>query len=85
VACRPQAWTAGASLHVLQAILGLEPNALNGTLDIKRPRLPYWLPDVSVSGLMVGDVRVDLHLRSEQGATAVTSEAGAGLQVLISQ
>jgi glycogen debranching enzyme len=85
VACRPQAWTAGASLHLLQAILGLEPNALHGTLDIKRPRLPYWLPDVSVSGLMVGDVRVDLHLRSEQGATAVTSEVGDGLQVLISQ
>jgi glycogen debranching enzyme len=86
VACRPQAWTAGTTLHLLQAILGLRPDALKGTLDVTRPQLPYWLPEISVTGLSVGNTGVDLHLHSDRGGTAVTSEVqGGDLQVLISQ
>jgi glycogen debranching enzyme len=38
-ACRPHAWSAGAPLMVLRALLGFEPNVPRGELRL-RPRLP---------------------------------------------
>src|SRR5439155_1221836 len=60
VACRPQAWAAGAIPLVTQAILGLCPDALNGVLYIVRPRLPKWLEVVHVNRLKIGGAEVDL-------------------------
>ncbi|MGE0057144.1 MAG: glycogen debranching N-terminal domain-containing protein [Dehalococcoidia bacterium] len=85
VACRPQAWTAGATLHLLQAILGLRPDALNGRLDVVQPRLPYWLPSVAITGLSVGTAQVNLNFRSEPSGTSVTPDLRGNLQVRISQ
>jgi glycogen debranching enzyme len=59
-ACTPQAWAAGAVPFMLQSILGLEPDALRGVLRIVRPRLPYWLRQVTLRGLRVGEGSVDL-------------------------
>jgi glycogen debranching enzyme len=59
VACRPQAWAAGSFPLILQAILGLRPNAPNGELLIVRPRLPHWLETVQLRGLRVGKGEVD--------------------------
>ena len=69
VACRPQAWTAGAWLHLLAAMLGMVPDAANGRLYLVRPKLPYWLRDVHLSGLRLGKGRVDLHVWSRRGRT----------------
>ncbi len=60
VACRPQAWAAGAIPLVTQAILGLCPDAAGKRLFIVRPRLPPWLQLVHVTGLRVGKSEVDL-------------------------
>jgi len=60
VACRPQAWAAGSFPLMLQAILGLVPNAPEGELLIVRPRLPYWLDNVQVRNLRVGQGSADL-------------------------
>jgi glycogen debranching enzyme len=67
VACRPQAWAAGSFPLILQAILGLAPNAPQGELLVERPRLPYWLDNVQVRNLRVGQGSADL-LFSRRGA-----------------
>lgn len=60
VACRPQAWAAGAIPHLVTAGLGLRPDALNGRLRVVRPRLPRWVGRLSLEGLRMGDAHVDL-------------------------
>ena len=71
VACRPQAWAAGSFPLILQAILGLRPNAPAGELLIVRPRLPHWLETVQVRGLRVGKGEVDLSYRRRGRRTMV--------------
>jgi hypothetical protein len=60
VACRPQAWAAGAFLLMMQAVLGLRADAPNRTLSIVRPVLPSFLQRLRVEGLRVGQAQVDL-------------------------
>lgn len=61
VACKPQAWAAGAFPLITQAMLGLCADARNRTLLVVRPKLPEWLKNVWVRGLRVGGGEVDLH------------------------
>jgi glycogen debranching enzyme len=49
----PQAWAAGSAFALLQAMLGVFPDAPAGKLYVD-PALPSWLPDVTVSNLAVG-------------------------------
>jgi glycogen debranching enzyme len=60
VACRPQAWAAGAFPLITQAILGLCPDAPRQKLYIVSPQLPGWLQAVALYGLRVGTAEVDL-------------------------
>jgi glycogen debranching enzyme len=60
VACHPQAWAAAAIPYLLAGGLGLVPAALQGRLLVRRPSLPRRLDRVELSGLRVGDARVDL-------------------------
>ena len=71
VACRPQAWAAGAFPLITQAILGLCPDAQNKRLYVVRPRLPDWLRMVSVKGLRVGQAEADLCYERRNSATQV--------------
>lgn len=71
VACSPQAWASGAIPLLLQTALGLEPDALHGTLCIHRPHLPEWLKTVEIHQLRVGDAEIDLRYRREDGTTLV--------------
>jgi glycogen debranching enzyme len=70
VACQPQAWAAGSIPFLLKWGLGLSPDALNGRLRIIRPSLPRWLECVDVTGLKLGDARIDL--RFERAGEHVT-------------
>ncbi len=83
VACVPQAWAAGSMLHMLKACLN--PRAQNGTLSIINPLLPEWLPWVTVTGLRVGDKRVDLKFtRNIEGKTeckVVRNEEGVRVTI----
>jgi glycogen debranching enzyme len=55
----PQAWAAGASFMLLQAMLGLQQDAPRGRLYID-PALPDWLPDVTLTDLRLGRRRFDI-------------------------
>ena len=83
VACRPQAWAAGTFILLLQAILGLVPNAPENTLKIIRPRLPYWLDEVEVRGLRIGNSSVDLLYERRRGHTKVSAIAKRGISILL--
>jgi glycogen debranching enzyme len=58
----PQAWAAGAVIQLLDALLGLDPDATNHLLHL-HPALPAWLETMAVENLTVGSSAVDLQLR----------------------
>ena len=78
VACRPQAWAAGAIPLMTQAILGLCPDAPNGRLRIVRPILPDWLRRARVRGLRVGDGAVDLFYERQANRMSVAIDGIRG-------
>jgi glycogen debranching enzyme len=69
----PQAWSASATIQLLQTMLGIYPFAPAHVLGLVRPRLPAWLPEVTVAGLRVGDATVTL--RFERAADGTTHHA----------
>jgi glycogen debranching enzyme len=71
VACRPQAWAAGAIPFLLTEALGLRADALERRIAIHRPVLPSWLHRVDITGLRVGDARVDLLFERTRGTDHV--------------
>ena len=72
VACRPQAWAAGAIPHLVTAGLGLRPDALDGRLRVVRPRLPPWVGRLSLEGVRVGDAHVDLRFERAGNQVVLT-------------
>jgi glycogen debranching enzyme len=71
VACSPQAWASGSTFQLVEAMLGLAPDAANHELELRNPMLPAWLPDVRLENLVVGDAVVDLLVRRSDGSTGV--------------
>jgi glycogen debranching enzyme len=55
----PQAWAAGSTFLLTQAILGFVPDAPRDKLYID-PWLPNWLPDISVHDLRIGKHKLDI-------------------------
>lgn len=82
VACRPQAWASGAMLHLLSSLLGIAPDAPHHKLYLVRPRLPYWLTEVSVRGMRVGAGSVDLTFKREHGQTNAHVDRAEGVSVV---
>lgn len=60
----PQAWAAGSVFQFIQAMLGLEADAPNGTLYLD-PTLPDWVPSIHIENMAVGDSRIDLTVRRD--------------------
>jgi glycogen debranching enzyme len=65
VACSPQAWAAGVFEFLAQVMLGLKPDAPNGTLHVVHPTLPEWLHQFQVINIPVGPGSVDLACRRD--------------------
>jgi hypothetical protein len=66
----PQAWSASAMLQLIQTLLGIYPFAPARVLALIRPRLPAWLPTVTIRRLRVGDATASIRFeRSRDGAT----------------
>jgi glycogen debranching enzyme len=63
----PQAWASGAMIHLVHALLGIEPDAPNKRLRL-RPQLPGWLREVELTNLRVGDAWVDLRVSGDRVA-----------------
>lgn len=83
VSCTPQAWSAGATLQLLQAFLGIYPDAGNHRVTLD-PALPSWLEEVRVSNLRIGDATLDLRftLHDEFSTVQVLNKRGR-LDVMI--
>jgi glycogen debranching enzyme len=64
----PQAWAAGSCFALLQAMLGIQPDAPNDRLYVD-PDLPAWLPDVTLLDLRLGRHRLDIRFRRDNGKT----------------
>ena len=63
----PQAWAAGSIFMLLQAILGLVPDAPHDKLYVD-PCLPDWLPDITIRDLRLGGRKFDIRFwREEKG------------------
>jgi glycogen debranching enzyme len=78
----PQAWAAGAVLHMVRILLGLEPDVPAGKMYID-PALPPWCPTLTLHNLHVG--RHDVQVRAERaadGTCSVEVDAPAGFEVV---
>ena len=64
----PQAWAAGSAFMLVQAMLGLEPDAPRGALYID-PWLPPWLPDLTLTDLRLGGHTLDIRFHREGDVT----------------
>ena len=60
VACKPQAWAAGAIPYLMTSGLGLRADGLDRRLLVRRPSLPHWVNRVEVEGLRIAGSTVDL-------------------------
>ena len=65
----PQAWAAGSCFALMQAMLGIEPDAPNGRLYVD-PALPAWLPDITLRDLRLGPHRLDIRFSRDGDHTA---------------
>lgn len=71
VSCAPQAWASGAFYLLLQAALGIQPDAPLGRLVIRNPRLPSFLHTLRLEGMRVGRTAVTLHFERHGARTHV--------------
>ena len=86
VACQPQAWAAGTIPYLLESMLGIVAEGLDGRLRITRPVLPPFVNRVHLSRLRVGPARVDLLFeRVTEGIAAKVSRVEGELEVIIEQ
>jgi glycogen debranching enzyme len=60
VSCSPQTWSSGAVFQLLTACLGLEVDGPQRALSFTSPTLPEAVSDMEITGLAIGDARVDL-------------------------
>ncbi|SCL30788.1 Glycogen debranching enzyme (alpha-1,6-glucosidase) [Micromonospora rhizosphaerae] len=69
--CSPQAWSASSVIAVIQALLALRPAATLRTIFVD-PHLPEWLPELTLEGVQVGGLTVDLTARRHRtGRTSI--------------
>src|SRR5204863_3239881 len=66
----PQAWSASALVQLVQVMLGLYPFAPLHVLAVVRPRLPSWLPNLTLRGVRVGRATVDLSFERRSDGSA---------------
>ena len=64
----PQAWAAGSAFMLVQAMLGVVPDAPRGRVFVD-PVLPPWLPDLTVQDLRVGTDVFDIRFWRTGDAT----------------
>lgn len=82
-ACSPQAWSAGAVILLVDTLAGLRPAAPLGAL-VMEPKLPDWLPALTLRGVQVGRGRMSLRLSRQADGSAVCQELenSSGLKLL---
>ncbi len=71
----PQAWAAGSVFMLVQALLGIHPDAPRGRLYVD-PCLPEWLPDITLHDLRLGKQRLDIRFWRDEGETHFEVQRG---------
>jgi len=71
VACSPQAWAACTPFALIQACLGLDIDAFDSVVRLRRPQLPPGIEWMKVRDLRVGQGVLDIGLRRQGDAVAV--------------
>jgi glycogen debranching enzyme len=83
VACSPQAWAAGSVFMLLQACLGLEADAVTGSVHLDNARLPLFLDQLRIDNLAVGTARLDVQIRRQrQGVDVEVLERHGSVSVV---
>jgi glycogen debranching enzyme len=78
VACSPQAWASATPFSLLEASLGLEFNPYAGEILLRNPRLPDFIDDVTIRGLVLGDRSVDFVVRRHGTEVSLQILGGSG-------
>ncbi|HMA92065.1 MAG TPA: amylo-alpha-1,6-glucosidase [Polyangiaceae bacterium] len=78
VACSPQAWASGAVFMLLEAILGLQIDALGQRLVFTHAYLPAFLHEVAFRNLRIGDATVDVRLLRHKDDVGLSVTARTG-------
>jgi glycogen debranching enzyme len=71
VACSPQAWAAGSLFHMINATLGMRPDARHGRIELSHPALADGMDDLRVRNLRVGGGIVDVGFERDQESVKV--------------
>jgi glycogen debranching enzyme len=83
VACSPQAWAAATPLSLLQSCLGLSFEAESNRLIFRKPVLPSFLNDVTLTGLSLPAGKVDIQVRrAHRGFVVDVLDRSPGIEVL---
>ena len=78
VACAPQAWAAATPFALLGACLSPEFDAKAREIRFLHPRLPSFVDELRLSGLVLNDARVDLALRRVRDGVVVQVTGRSG-------
>ena len=83
VACSPQAWAAATPLYLLQSCLGLSFEAEANRVIFRRPVLPDFLDEITLTGLSVPAGRVNVQVRrANRGFVVDVLDRSAAIEVL---
>lgn len=77
-ACSPQAWAAASIPSMLATLLGLEADAFEQRLILRRPSLPPSVANLKLRDLMVGSASVDLTFHRAGSQTEVVIDGVRG-------
>ncbi len=85
VACSPQAWAAAAIYAVLGACVGLEQAYAEHEIRFRDPVMPYFMDEVILRNVHLGESRADLRLHryGDDVAMTVLSRQGTGKFMVI--
>jgi glycogen debranching enzyme len=85
VSCSPQAWASGAFFMILQAMLGIQPEAHLCKLHIRNPVLPDFLDELTIENLCVGNSMISLQFSRyrERTLANLLTVSGAPIKVQI--
>ncbi len=78
VACSPQAWAVGSVFLMLQACLGISFDAAAGQVVSTNPVLPPFAEQLRITGLRIGEARLDLVLTGRGGDVSVETQHHEG-------
>jgi glycogen debranching enzyme len=84
VSCSPQTWASASVFMFLQSMFGLTVRGAESEVVFARPALPAFLPEVRLTGLRVGDGRLDLQLnRHEYDVSVNVLERDGDIRVVV--